>query len=205
MLNFQRKFKFFKQCDIFGYPIAFTMNKVSSFKTIFGGIMTSLLIFFFFGVIFYSFFKLFTNQNLETSKYELNLGSSYGFLELSDQNFMIAILFDQKILNNWTKPFINLTVNHVIQYRNSTTPAWKTKANIVLKACEYSDFSGLEKEFDELGLNLALCAGRGSNLSLQGNYQENVFSYFQIILTSCMNSSVCQDNETIYKEISKLG
>ncbi len=205
MLNFQRKFKIFKQCDIFGYPIAFTMNNKNSFKTIFGGLLTSILIFFFFGVIFYSFFKLFTNQNLETLKYESNLGNSYGFLQLSDQNFMIAIRFDQSILNNWTKPYMDLKVIHVIQYRNSTTPAWRNKTNIVLKACQYSDFVGLEKEFDELELYNALCFERGSNLSLEGNYQENIFSYFQISLTSCLDSSVCQDNETIYSEISKFG
>ena len=117
---------------------------------------------------------------------------------------MLAIRFDQNVLNNWTKPFMNITLMHVTQFRNTST-VWKTKTKISLKPCQSSDFIGLKDEFEQLGLNTSLCPVPGSNLTLQGNYQENIFAYFQIILTTCTNNKTCQDNETIYSEVSKIG
>jgi len=199
-----KKIKFFKKCDIFGYPVTLTMKNESTYKTVFGGFLTIILIIFFFCVIIYSFYMLFTKQTLQTNKYELNLGANYGFLNLTDQDVMIAILFDDNNLNNWTHPYINVTMEVVTQYRNSTT-VWKTKTPIKLKPCTYSDFPGLNQDFDQLLLSTALCPVPGTKLPLQGDYQETVFTYWQIVLTSCTNRKICQSNETIYQEISSLG
>lgn len=204
MFGLSKKFKFFKKYDIFGCPVALTMKNEDTYKTIFGGIVTSILTLFFLGVILYSFFKLFTRQNMETNKYELNLGSSYGFLDLNQENFMLAVKFDAEILNNWTLPFMNLTLMHVTQFRN-TSKVWKNKTKVELKPCTASDFVGLEADFPQLGLKSALCPSPGFNLTVQGNYQEDIFAYFQIILTTCSQNMFCQSNETIYKEISKIG
>ena len=87
------KFKFFKKCDIFGYPVALTMKNEDSYKTVFGGILTALINFFFLCVIIYSFYMLFTKRTMTTSKYELNLGGKFGVLDLSTENLMIAIMF----------------------------------------------------------------------------------------------------------------
>lgn len=204
MFGLSKKFKFFKKYDIFGCPVALTMKNEDTYKTIFGGIVTTILTIFFLGVILYSFFKLFTRQNMETNKYELNLGSSYGFLDLNQENFMLAVKFDAEILNNWTLPYMNLTLMHVTQFRN-TSKVWKNKTKVSLRPCLQSDFVGLEADFPQLGLKTALCPSSGFNLTVQGNYQEDIFAYFQIILTTCSQSMLCQSNETIYKEISKLG
>ncbi len=204
MFSFTKKFKGFKKYDIFGYPIALTMKNEDSYKTVFGGLLTIGIITFFFGIVIYSFYKLFTKQNMETAKFEVNLGDSYGNLDLNDENLMLAIRFDQNVLNNWTKPFMNITLNHVTQFRNTST-VWKSKKKINLRPCKSSDFIGLENEFEILGLNTSLCPVPGSNLTLQGNYQENIFAYLQIILTSCTNNQTCQDNKTIYSEVSKIG
>ena len=200
----RHKFKFFKKCDIFGYPVALTMKNEDSYKTVFGGILTTLINVFFVSVIIYSFYMLFTKQTLQTAKYELNLGTNYGLLNLSDQNYMIAIRFDANNLNNWTNPYINVTMQHVTQFRN-TTSLWKIKRPIKLKVCEKTDFPGLEKDFDQLGLNISLCPIKGTKMPLQGNFQENIFAYFQIILTTCSNKTVCQSNSTIYSTISAIG
>ena len=204
MFSISKKFKFFKKYDIFGCPVALTMKNEESYKTIFGGMLTVIINMFFLGVIVYSFFKLFTKQNLETAKYEINLGSTYGYSDLNSNNFMIAINFDQSVLNNWTLPFMNISLIHVTQFRNSSL-TFKTKQKIPLKICNHSDFVGLESEFDQLGLNTALCPSPGFNLSLQGNFQENIFSYFQIQLTTCTNNKTCQNNKTIYNTISAFG
>ena len=95
-------------------------------------------------------------------------------------------------------------MEHVIQYRNATN-IWKVKKAIKLKICEHSDFIGLEDDFDQLGLNYSLCPVPGTDLTLQGNFQEDVFAYFQITLTTCSNKHICQSNETIYNTISAIG
>ena len=95
-------------------------------------------------------------------------------------------------------------MQHVTQYRNSTT-IWKTKKAMKLKVCDYSDFPGLNKDFDQLGLKTSLCPIKGTLMPLQGNFQEETFSYFQVILTTCSNKTICQTNSTIYKTISLIG
>ena len=91
--EFKSKFKFFKRYDIFGCPVALTMKKEDTYKTVFGGFLTMTINAFFLLVIIYSFYMLFTKQTLQTNKYELNLGGTYGLLNLTAQNFMIAIKF----------------------------------------------------------------------------------------------------------------
>ena len=117
---------------------------------------------------------------------------------------MLAIRFDQNVLNNWTLPFMNITLMHVTQFRNTST-VWKIKKKIGLRPCLSSDFTGLESDFKQLGLNTSLCPAPGSDFTLQGNYQENIFSYLQIILTTCTNNKTCQDNATIFREVAKIG
>ena len=133
----------------------------------------------------------------------MNLGNDYGFITLDEKNLNFAVKFNQNIINNWTRPYINLTVLHTTQFRNATG-TFKEKNEIKLKPCEHSDFEGLGSEFDLLGLNQSLCVGAGSNLTLQGNYQEEIFSYFNIVLTACIDFQFCQDNQTIYDTISKF-
>ena len=203
MDSIKNKLKFFKKCDIFGYQIALRMKNDDYYKTVFGGILTFLIILFFICVTFYSFYMLFTRQTVQTNKYDINLGTKFGNLNISDQNYMIAIRFDADILNNWTNPFMNVTMRHVSQYRN-TTSLWKIKTPIDLKICEKTDFPGLEEQFNQLALNTSLCPVPGTPMLLAGTYQEDLFAYFQIMLTTCSADS-CQDNATIYNTISQIG
>jgi len=193
-----------KSQDIFGKPITLTMNQDDTYKTVFGGLISISLKIFFFLFIIFSLYQLFTLKNFSSLRYDINLGATYGALELNENIMNFAFMFDASILNNWTNPFVNISFLHVIQFRNSTL-TYKTKQNLQLKPCEPSDFPGLENEFQELGLNQGLCLMPNSNLSLQGNFQENVFSYFQISLSPCNDPSICQNNETVYETATSLG
>lgn len=205
MIQISKKLKLFKKIDIFGAPINLKLKEDDTFKTIFGGLVTSLLVSFFLVAIAYSFYLLFTKQDRGTQKYDLNLGSSFGFLELKKENFMLAIKLNQDILNNWENPYMNITLLHVTQFRNSSG-AWKIKNKVLLRPCQITDFIGLENDFFQMEANKALCPkSEDFNLTMQGNYQEDVFAYFQISITSCSDILICQTNETIYKAISSLG
>lgn len=204
MNGFLKRLKFLKNFDLFGRPITLTMKEDLSYKTIFGGLLAFFLKSFFSCIVLYSLYQLITEQNFESTLSTINLGISYGFLNLNEKSLNFALKFDDPEFNNWTRPYINVSFVHVTQFRNSSL-TYKVKKYLESKPCEYSDFEGLDDEFDKLDLKNALCLRNGSNLTLQGNYQEDLFSYFQIILTNCTNESICQDQTKIYDAASKLG
>ena len=180
------------------------MKKDYAYKTIFGGVMTLFLMISMVALIVYSFSRLFLKEDMYVNKYQVNLKSEYGHIDLNDENFMIAMKFDDESLNNWTNPFMNLSLIHVVQYRNETT-LWRNKTYINLKPCQKTDFIGQETDYEQLALNTALCPDSHFNTSIEGSYQEKVFAYFQIALTTCSNSLVCQNQEVINSVISGIG
>ena len=203
MQKLKKKMKFLKKFDLFGRSVTLTMKKHLSYKTIFGGCLAVMLQILFVVIILFSLYQLLAQQNFKSNLFTINLGNSYGFLNLNEKILNFALKFDADEFNNWTRPYMNITFVHVTQFRNSTL-TYKEKKILSSKICEYSDFQGLNDEFDKLGLKNALCLGAGSNLTLQGNYQEDIFSYFQIIVTNCTDD-VCQNQTTINNAASKLG
>jgi hypothetical protein len=204
MRNFGLNFKFLKEFDLFGYPVSLSFKRNPTFQTIYGGFFTLLLVLVFVMISVYSIYKLFKQDYKETFKYETNLGETYGALALDGKNFMIAVKFDAENLNNWTSPFINVSMIKVSQFRNETR-TFKIKDRIELSSCNESHFVGLEKEFQQLNLKTALCPNTSSNLTIEGNFQENLFTYLQFALTSCENPLLCQKNSTIVETITKIG
>lgn len=200
----EQHLKFLKSYDMFGYPISLSFKKKSTYTTIWGGFFSIIVICLLTSLFTYSFYKLFNREYLETSKYIMNLGNEYGSLDLNTENFMIAMKFDSELINNWTQPFINITLLQVTQYRNITN-TWKVKKRINLIPCTKEHFLGLESDFNILQLKNALCPSLGSNLTIQGNFQEAIFSYLSFSLTSCLDNKTCQNNITIYNTIKKLG
>ena len=200
-----KKLKNIRNYDIFGHQITLTMNHSDKYQSAFGGFVSLLVQACFLVLIVYSLYKLFNLQNFQAKEIQINMSPNYGFLTLNQEMINLAFKFDQSILNNWTNPFMNISVFHVIQYRNSTS-LFKVKNKIGLKKCDYSDFQGNHKDqFDQLGLNTALCLAPDANLSIQGDYQEEVFSYVQFILTACIDTHICQSNKTIADTMSKIG
>lgn len=199
-----KKFKFLRSFDIFGYPVTLTMKENYEYKSIFGGLLALLFQLFFLLIIIITCYRLFSYKYMTVSESANNLGSSYGVLELNQSSFRFALKFQNAILNNWTQPYFNITLYHVIQFRN-TSSVYRLVKEIPTKNCNKSDFGDLEDEFLELQLDGALCPELSANLTLEGNYQENIFSYFQIALDTCNDSSICQNETTISGLSSSLG
>lgn len=203
MRKFLKKFKHFKTFDIFGYPITLSMKQDSCYHTIFGGIMTFGFIALFIPIIAYSLFNLFSLKNLTVSRSEIISANSYGFIDLDQETLHFALRFQESVLNNWTKPFMNITLLYIQQIRN-TSSTTKVQNIVELKPCNISDFPNLESDFLKLQLNEALCPEKNANLTIRGNYQEDIFSYFQISVNSCTNILFCQDENTIRNIASSL-
>lgn len=202
-LNFIN-FRFLKRFDMFGYPVSLTFKKKTTYQTIYGGLFTLLLVFVFLIISVYSIYKLFNQDYKETFKYEMNLGETYGSLPLNSNNFMMAVKFDAEQLNNWTIPFINVSLIKVTQFRNETK-TFKIKNRINLFPCNETHFPGIVSEFNKVNLRNALCPNLSENLTLEGSFQENVFTYLQYALTTCENPLLCQNNVTIKNTIEQIG
>lgn len=196
--------EFFRNIDIFACPINLTMKKNYAYKSSFGGGMTLVLISLMLALAVYSLIRLFEKKEMYVNQYQVNLKKEYGNIDLSDANFMIALQFYDDRLNNWTKPFMNLSLIHMVQYRNETT-YWRDKTYINLRPCQEKDFRGYEADYEKLNLKTALCPDSKFNASIEGDFTENVFAYLQISLSACLDPLVCQDQETINSVLSKMG
>lgn len=197
-------FKIFKNSDIFGHKMSLSFKKDTVHKTICGGLFSIALISFMLGLTIFCFVKLVNEDYKESYKSVIKLTENFGSLPLNGENFMIAIKFDQEIFNNWTLPFINISLVHATQYRNETS-TYKIKEYIKLEVCQEKHFPGLEDEFYNLKLTNALCPELNANLSLTGSFVENAFSYFNFVLKPCQDTSKCQNNSNLQIMLSKIG
>ena len=180
------------------------MKKTHAYKSSFGGAMTLVLIIFMLALVIYSLVRLFGQKEMNVYKSQVNLKSVYGHIDLYNDNFMIALQFDDNRLNNWTNPFMNLSLIHMVQYRNETNVR-RDKTYITLKPCELQDLKGHETDYEQLNLKAALCPDSKFNVSIEGSFQEKVFAYFQVSLTTCSNPLSCQDQEIIRSVLSGIG
>lgn len=155
--------------------------------------------FFFLSIIIISLYDLFAHKNMSISTSQSNLGTSYGFLNLNQRSFKFALKFQNSALNDWKNLYFNISLYHVTQFRNSSL-VYKIKNQISMRPCNKIDYGDLSNEFMKLKLNEALCPEENSNLTLQGNYQENIYSYFQISIDDCNDATACQ-NATSLKNI----
>lgn len=197
-------FKTLKTFDMFGKPITLTMNNKDTFKTVLGGLISCSFKLFFLVFAIYSLYTLFSQKNLSSIQSVHDLGFSYGSFPLDEKTFNLALKFDSSILNNWVRPFVNISFSHVIKFRNNSLTEKKIE-NIALKPCNKTNFPGLESEFTYLNLAEALCLSPNSNLTIEANFLENVFSYFQISVFSCIDSNVCQNDDTIRSTLKNIG
>lgn len=131
------------------------------------------------------------------------MNENYGQISLESRNFMLSVKFDQSLLNDWSHPFLNVTLTQTIQLKNSNNTI-KIRNPIKLIKCESSFFSGLEDQFEKLKLEEALCPEQNSNLSIQGNFDEEVFSYLSFSVTECEDKDTYRETRLIVETFEKL-
>lgn len=203
-MKFAKKVKFLKNFDLFGYPVTLTMKENYRYRSIFGGCITLLFLLFLTAIILASLIGIFSYQHMNTSESQKNLGTTYGVLELNQSTLNLALKFEDPRLNNWTTPYFNISLIHFTQFRN-TSLVYEVGVPIPLKPCNKSDFGYLDVEFLQLKLDEALCPDADANLTVQGNYQENIFSYLQINIDVCEETNKCQSEGNMRNLTSEIG
>lgn len=198
------RLKFLKNLDIFGYMISLSFKKETLHKSLFGGINTMLLASFMIGLSIFCLFKLFNEDYKENYKYVGKLAGHFGSLDLNGRNFMMAAKFDNDLINNWTNPFLNITLTQTSQIRNQNGTT-KIKKTIKLYPCEEKHFSGLEEEFKKLRLSNALCPDLSANLTIGGSFEEEIFTYLNYEIKNCENAEICHDAIATEQALKGIG
>lgn len=197
MRFFHKNVKLLKNLDIFGYPISLSFKDKTLYKSVCGGFFTLFLIMLMVILTCYCFFKLFNEDYKESYKYVSRLSESFGNLNMSTDNFMLALKFDAPLLNNWDQPLLNISFARIVK-----NGLLKIRNEIPLVKCQEEFFPNLQEQFAKLGLMEGLCPEKNSDLSIEGNYDEEVFSYLQISVQVLDEKYV--ENTEIYESFRKM-
>jgi hypothetical protein len=185
--------------------MSLSFKKKMVHKTKCGGILSLIIYLFILGLSFYSLTRLFNEEYKENYIKIKTLGDNYGSIPLIGENFMLAAKFDNELFNDWNNPLLNVTLS-IIKEINNGTSTTKNKNQFVLRNCETKHFNGLEKDFYRFKLDNALCPEISDNFTLEGGFEQNIFSYLKFEIKVCEDSSKCQNKsalETVLKSISK--
>lgn len=204
MSCFIKPFKLVRELDLFGYPISLSYNKKTHHKTKMGGFLTAMFLIFIIALTIYCILKLFNQEYKVNYKSTLRSTNHYGSISLNGNNFMMAVKFDSDLFNDWTKPLLNVTLVQTTQFRNKNGIT-KKKINIPLKQCEEKHFPGLETDFNRLNLTSALCPDTNANLTLEGKFEEDVFTYLNYEVKPCQDASKCQSTSKLDEIMTTLG
>ena len=191
-----------KRFDIFGYPVSLSSQNKTTHTTKLGGFLTILMLSFFVIVGITSLYKLFRIELIGSTNFTQKLGAHYGSLPLGVQSFMLAVKFNVEAINNFTNPYMNVSFVQTTQSRINNSIVKLTR-NINLKACTSDHFKGLESQFFSLGLNTALCPEIGSNLTIQGGFTEDSFTYLKVKIFPCSDNIKCQSLQAFNKTVGQ--
>ena len=192
----------FKKVDMFGARVELYMKKESTFKTVFGGVLTSLLLICFLSLVIPRFTDLVTKAQTNSIE-KIRYSPSEGEFLLKSGKLMIAFGFSNPSLN----PYVNFSLVARSNVRNTTNGAiTKKKILIETEPCSPAHFSELEKEYRMINLTGFLCPKLIENLSwpIEGTYTDNIFNFLQIKISECKNSSKCPDRELFFSQNPQL-
>jgi hypothetical protein len=191
-----------KRVDVFGSKVELFMKKESTFKTAFGGLLTSLLIGCFMSLVIPRFKDLVTKAQTNSIE-KIRYSPSEGEFLLSPGKFMIAFGFSNPSLN----PYVNFSLVARSNIRNATSGAiTKHKITVPTEPCTPAHFNDLEKEYRTINLTGFLCPKLDGNLSwpVKGTYTDNIFNFLQIKISECKNSSKCPDRDKFFSQNPQL-
>lgn len=187
--------------DIFGYQISLSFKKKTIHRTKCGGFISLTLFLFILGLSIYCLSRLFNEEYKENYTKIKRLGDNFGSLPLKGENFMLAVKFDNNLINDWDKPFLNITLTKTTNINNNSVLS-KINTNILLKKCEVKHFKGLEDQFSQLNLGNALCPDVSADLTLEGGIDQNLFTYLKYGISLCRDSQKCQDYSKLVETLS---
>ena len=191
---------FLKKFDIFGVPILFRYKKRNKYLSSLGGscFIIYAALFLFFGIYF--FIPFYNRKNFSFVYYTMDLTKAEQIkLNNSETNF--ATGFDCVINNDFNvsdvEDILKLEVNYVINRKDREGITYKSKQRVTTHYCSYEDFGNrLNESLDLINIERFQCLDK-TDYIIEGIFTDEVFSYFEIVVSSK------EDSESNFKKITE--
>ncbi|KAL4455127.1 hypothetical protein ABPG74_006509 [Tetrahymena malaccensis] len=178
----------FKKIDLFGKPIGLNYKNQDKFQTVFGGIITILMI-----IVLCLFFQKNISQFLNKEEIKVSYVQDYSSnpnkLVLDLNKFMFAIQITQK--NFISRPLfeVYLENRHYQRFDNGTQG--QIRQQLMMEPCTLSHWANIGSDFDwnttyqQLGFQDWLCPKRNQTIILGGDYTSTDFYFLKISINKC--------------------
>jgi hypothetical protein len=190
-LNFNRVIK---NMDLFGQGIELRIDKFSKSKTIFGGLLTIIMIFMLFFMFYITSQDVFNKTNPKISL-EQQVNKELSPLNLDKNTFPLS--FSLMINGNFAiyKPnYFNYYISR--RYGKTTDPALIEDFYNITQ-CRKEFFPKVtQEEYDKLNMNQNLCV-EDQNITLAGGWNSDYISYLSLRIAICTGSDQCAPYEEI--------
>ena len=176
--------QFFKQLDFFGIIIYFQYDeKHQKYQSITGGIIFFLLLVFLISYIMLNIHSFIYRNNLNLLVYDQHLNNTE-ILNFDDYNFTFSSHITCDNLDNHTiNDFFEFEFYFVeYNYNKTLDKKIKNKTRLNTKLCQHHNFyNSFNNLFDLYNLSTAYCPST-KNFYLNGTFNDDVFTYFEILL-----------------------
>ena len=183
--------KFFKQLDFFGIIIYFQYDeKHQKYQSITGGIIFFLLILFLILYININIHSFLFRKNINLLVYDQHLNNTEIF-NFDDYNFAFSShITCDNLDNNEIKDFFEFEFYFVeYNYNKTLDKKIKNKTRLNVKLCDhYNFYNSFNNSFDLYNLSTAYCPST-KNFYLNGTFNDNYFTYFEILLKTKENNN----------------
>ncbi|CAD8071452.1 unnamed protein product [Paramecium primaurelia] len=196
--------------DIFGQSITLRMNRQSSYKTVFGG-CSSLILLMILILIFSSNITSFFNKESLSATVLTEFEEIPSLSIIDDSFFLFAVQIDQD--NFLSKPFYDIKIDqyHIQKFLNGSVI--QKESEIKLIPCTIDRFNkifskfgrDMTDQFNQFKLYDFLCFDYNQSFSIQGTYSNLEFEFLKIQVQTCSNKTNCASNEELQQEINKNG
>lgn len=181
--------------DIFGITYTFRHKEKERYQTALGGFIVILFIIAALGMCIYYFIPFINRKNYTIVYYTMNLAQTEEVsLFASESNIALGLICEN---NKKEKRNINELLNlnsRYIQYVKSMDGSYnKLPQDSKIHICTKDDFyNKYDAQFDYLNLGIYHCIG-ARDLTIQGIYADQVFSYFEFSVVQKNNSKELTD------------
>ncbi|CAD8062391.1 unnamed protein product [Paramecium primaurelia] len=206
----QRISHWISKMDIFGQSITLRMNKQSSYKTVFGG-CSSLVLLIILILIFSSNITSFFNKESLSAIVLTEFEEIPTLSIIDDSFFLFAVQIDQD--NFLSKPFYDIKIDQLRIQKFLNGSSIQSQKEIQLIPCTLDRFNkifsqfgrDMREQFNQFKLYDFLCFDYNQSFSIQGTYSNQEFEYLRISVQKCANKTNCASNEELQQEIDKNG
>ena len=194
-----------KKVDFFGVPIQFTLNDKTLQKSYFGGLLSIILFSILIAILHQSIRSLIYREQVTSFSEEANHQDPPA-VNLDSFRLNMAITYSDRRMNNGTYFKIDVYQAYTLYTKENNTIA-RQKNLIPLEKCTTDNFrNDMQEAFlslaDPVSIKSFLCPKKSTLFEIQGNALSPDFTYFQIKVSACVNSSsvTCASQ----KEIDKI-